>query len=142
MVESDNDLTTDAENEAHDTSDPQNEAIIKDCSGDSVIVTDNQELENSVLLHKNMKENKENILSKGQSRKQREENKRRRESMEWSIRTGKVRRKMAKNYNRSHVKITRVDIIFIFWLKWLLLRQFAYADYKSEVPFFLSRQDF
>ena len=31
---------------------------------------------------------------------------------------------------------------FIFWLKWLLLGQFAYGDYESEVAFFLSRQDF
>ena len=107
VMESDNELTTDPENEANDTSDLANEAIIKDCSGDSVIVTNNQELENSVLLYQNMRENKENILSKGQSGKQREENKRQR-SMEWSIRTGKVRRKMAKNCSRSHVKIIAV----------------------------------
>ena len=89
VVESDNDLTTDPENETNDISDPENEAIIKDCSGDSVIVTDNQELENSVLLHQNMKENKESILSKGQSRKQREENKKRREhGMEYTNRNG------------------------------------------------------
>ena len=90
VVESGNHLTADPEKETNDTSDPENEAITEVCCGNSVIVTDNQQLENSVLLHQNMRENIENILSKGQSRKQREENKRRREHrMEYTNRKGK-----------------------------------------------------
>ena len=27
-------------------------------------------------------------------------------------------------------------MIFIFWLKWLHLGQFAYGDYESEIDFF------
>ena len=38
--------------------------------------------------------------------------------------------------------ITLVDMIFIFWLKWLLLRQFAYADDGSEVSFFFQSDHF
>ena len=34
------------------------------------------------------------------------------------------------------VQITLVDKIFIFWLKWLSLRQFAYADNESETLLF------
>ena len=33
-------------------------------------------------------------------------------------------------------------MIFIFWLNWLRLGQFAYGDHESEVAFFLARQDF
>ena len=40
------------------------------------------------------------------------------------------------------LKDSLVDIIFIFCLKWLHLRQFAYGDYEYEIAFFLSRQDF
>ena len=39
------------------------------------------------------------------------------------------------------LKDSLVDIIFIFCLKWLHLRQFAYGDYEYEIAFFLSRQD-
>ena len=35
-----------------------------------------------------------------------------------------------------------VGTIYIFWLKRLRVGQFAYADYGSEVAFFLSRRDF
>ena len=37
---------------------------------------------------------------------------------------------------------TLVGMIFIFWLNWLHLGQFAYSDYESEIAFLLSRQDF
>ena len=33
-------------------------------------------------------------------------------------------------------------MIFIFWLKWLHLGQFASDDYEREFAFFLSRQEF
>ena len=40
------------------------------------------------------------------------------------------------------VQITPVDMIFILWLKWLSLRQFAYADYESETLLFYHVRDF
>ena len=38
--------------------------------------------------------------------------------------------------------VTLVDMIFIFWLKWLNLEQCAYVDYKSKVVFSQPHQDF
>ena len=44
-----------------------------------------------------------------------------------------------QKFTRKPYKLALLDVIFIFWLKWLHLRQFAYGDYESEIAFFLSR---
>ena len=67
-------MVVDSDNDRTDTSSSENEAPVEEVSGDVAVSTENQELENSVMLHQNMREKKENIVKRtGKKAKRREQ---------------------------------------------------------------------